>query len=109
MGQKKPGAYLGVMQWVVAAVMVVVVATWGAGWWWWWKEQWMHGHVWSCIARFGEHVPSGHKRPLVPLAINAVVAQLSRTLIFVPISLCLNLMSAFFFCDILLLLLISNY
>ena len=74
MGQKKPGAYLGVMQWVVAAVMVAVAVTQGVGWWWWWKEQWTHGHVWSRIARFGEHTPSGHKRPLVPLAINAVVA-----------------------------------
>ena len=97
------------MQWVVAAVTAAVAATRGAGWWWWWKEQWTRGHVWSRVARFGEHAPSGHKRPLVPLAINAVVAQLARTLIFVPISLCLNLMSAFFFCDILLLLLISNY
>ena len=108
MGQKKPGAYLGVMQWVVAVVTVVVAATQGAGW-WWWKEQWTCGHVWSHVAQFGKHVPSGHKRPLVPLAINAVMAQLARMLIFVPISLCSNLMSAFFFCDILLLLLLSNY
>ena len=55
------------------------------------------GHVWSHVARFGKHAPSGHKRPLVPLAINAVMAQLARMLIFVPISLCSNLMSAFFF------------
>ena len=68
------------MQWVVAAVTAVVAVIWGVGWWWWWKEQWTRGHVWSHIARFGKHALSGHKRPPVPLAINAVVVQLARTL-----------------------------
>ena len=55
--------------------------------------QHVHGHVWSCIAQFSKHMLSGHKRPLLPVVINAVVAQLVRTLLFVPIWQCSNLMT----------------
>jgi hypothetical protein len=86
-----PGAYLGVTQWAAVAVIR------GAGWWWWWKQQCTCGHVWSCIARFGEHAPSCNKNPLLLVAINAVVAQWFGALLFVPISLRSNLMCALFF------------
>jgi hypothetical protein len=94
---KQPGAYLGVTQWVVVAVVTVVATIRGVGWWWWWKEQCMHGHIWLHVTQFGMHTPSGHKRPLVPLAINAVVAQLARMLISVLLGLCSNPMNAVFF------------
>ena len=64
---------------------------------------WDGGKNSGCVAMFGHALPDLVStcqvviRSLVPLAINAVMAQLARTLIFVPISLCLNLMSAFFF------------
>ena len=42
-------------------------------------------------------MPDGHKGPLKPVAINAIVSQLVRALPLVPISLCLNPMCVFFF------------
>ena len=53
--------------------MVVVSVVPGAGW-QWWQEKCMHGIVWSCTAQFGGYVPDGHKGPLNPMAINAIVA-----------------------------------
>jgi hypothetical protein len=77
------------------------------GGWWWWKQERTRGNIWSRAARFGEHAPGGHKRPLLPVPINAIMAQSAKALrtdlTCVRISCVL-----FFFCHILLLLL-SNY
>ena len=53
--------------------MVAVPAVPGAGW-WWWEEKCTRGIVWSHTAQFGGYVPDGHKGPLKPMAINAIVA-----------------------------------
>jgi len=64
----------------------------------------------SRAARFGGHAPGGHKRPLLPMPLIALMAQLAKALQTVLIILCLNLVCAFFFFSlILLLLLLNNY
>ena len=77
------------------------------GGWWWWKQEHTCGNIWSCAARFGEHTPGGHKRPLLPVPINAIMAQSAKALR--SDLTCVRILCVlFFFCHILLLLL-SNY
>ena len=77
------------------------------GGWWWWKQERTCGNIWSRAARFGEHAPSGHKRPLLPVPINAIMAQSAKAL--QSDLTCVRILCVlFFFCHILLLLL-SNY
>jgi hypothetical protein len=48
-------------------------------------------------ARFGEHAPGGHKRPLLPVPLNAIMAQLAKALRIDLTTLCSNLVYAVFF------------
>ena len=50
------------------------------GGWWWWKQERTRGNIWSHAARFGKHAPGGHKRPLLPVPINAIMAQSAKVL-----------------------------
>jgi len=51
----------------------------------------------SRAARFGRHAPGGHKRPLLPMPLIALMAQLAKALQTVPIILCSNLVCPVFF------------
>ena len=69
---------------------------------------WQH-YVWqhlSHAARFGRHTPVGHKRPLLPLPTNTIMAQLAKALQTIPITLCLNLVHAVFFFPYIIIIII---
>ena len=67
-------------------------------------------YAWQRLSRaalFGGHASGGHKRPLLPMPLIALMAQLAKVLQTVPIILCSNLVCAVFFFPYIIIIIIK--